>query len=1018
MVNILIGNTFRVSWRILTNNEATPLTGRNIRLILAAPSGKPMPITPNVSSSDSSSLTFVFQGADQKETGIYRLIVIENKGVESQALTSETMAFRLVSSPGSADSDIPSFGDAIIVDCGTGNLKIGYQGDSAFESWLRAIRPESGKDTEADFMEWLRKPSDEAAAVALKQAKYAQEQGDAAKRIGQEISLLGQTLTKNENARIAAEKTREENESARKVAETKRQNVESARASAEQTRQASEESRVSSETTRTKAERGRQENEYSRKEAENARIEAEASRKTSENARKVAETNRSTAEAGRTETEKTRVASESSRNNSEQQRKTAEESRVKAENSRISEFSELKKASEEATQTANTAATNANQAAEEARKAAFGYNEPLAQVINVNTSGDSATYVHQFSYETKTFRVKKGLAYMFYLQAAADLYLRLTYSESLPSDGIGYDFIKELVPSSDYCVEYYTPNQDGYYSITYYKGDMNVICYSFDPIIIGAEQQIISYITNELSTFNTYPSEYKQGSIYQGVPDDSIKNCIYNPNYFYNSGKPIIIRNAKAADGKYWKVRIALYDKNKKWVRDAQNYQFKDGDTKLKFAEPYFQYAISLYSADGEGLNCAPEDYSTNLIQFIGNGLRLGQLENDIKNLRDERQETYPIKLTKLLDFTIEKAIDVTSGYGDAVCFDGNVFQFVCGNEFCYIHDAESGRLVQTLAMPNPNTNYHNNCVTLGGKYNDSDEFPLIYAAQEGPRKCIVYRVSKTEGQYSLSVVQEILFSTPLGTYLVYRNCLIDAYEGKLVMCGLKNTPWSGTDKNTLQYIVFNLPNPTTPQVQLTESDIIFRSKVYENFPTPQGGEMRFGMLYQVFGVDSPQKLMVWEMGRDRFVKEINLTEELANREPEGLYIYKDEIHIVYKGGAVYGITKAKLADLQAAINEVNSTSVTNRADLDRTMSRVASPDDRALPLLCGQPPILFGAGTPKEAIVPNNWNQYDPATGEGYNWNGKPSAIGQQYIDTTAASGGRYIAARDGEWDLKWINS
>ncbi len=367
MVNILIGNTFRVSWRILTNNEATPLTGRNIRLILAAPSGKPMPITPIVSSSDSSSLTFVFQGADQKETGIYRLIVIENKGVESQALTSETMAFRLVSSPGSADSDIPAFGDAIIVDCGTGNLKIGYQGDSAFESWLRAIRPESGKDTEADFMEWLRKPSDEAAAVALEQAKYAQEQGDTAKRIGQEISLLGQTLTENEDARIAAEKTREENESARKVAETERQNAESARASAEQTRQASEESRVSSETTRTEAERERKENEDSRKKAENARIETEASRKASENARNVAETNRSTAEAGRMEAEKTRVASESSRNNSEQQRRTAEESRVNAENSRVSEFSELKKASEEATKTAGNAAIQANKAAQDVK---------------------------------------------------------------------------------------------------------------------------------------------------------------------------------------------------------------------------------------------------------------------------------------------------------------------------------------------------------------------------------------------------------------------------------------------------------------------------------------------------------------------------------------------------------------------------------------------------------------------------------------------------------------------------
>lgn len=111
------------------------------------------------------------------------------------------------------------------------------------------------------------------------------------------------------------------------------------------------------------------------------------------------------------------------------------------------------------------------------------------------------------------------------------------------------------------------------------------------------------------------------------------------------------------------------------------------------------------------------------------------------------------------------------------------------------------------------------------------------------------------------------------------------------------------------------------------------------------------------------------------------------------------------------------VASLQSGLSTVEAAASTNRADLDRTMSRVASPDDRALPLLCGQPPILFGAGTPKETVVPDNWNQYDPATGEGYNWNGKPSAIGQQYVDTTAASGGRYIAVRNGEWDLKWIN-
>lgn len=126
-------------------------------------------------------------------------------------------------------------------------------------------------------------------------------------------------------------------------------------------------------------------------------------------------------------------------------------------------------------------------------------------------------------------------------------------------------------------------------------------------------------------------------------------------------------------------------------------------------------------------------------------------------------------------------------------------------------------------------------------------------------------------------------------------------------------------------------------------------------------------------------------------------------------------------------VTESQIADLasenyvKGAITEASwewQSSDPSRGDIDSLIELQNAPDDRALPLLCGQPPILFGAGTPKESVVPDNWNQYDPETGEGYNWNGKPSAVGQQYIDTTVQSGGRYVAARDGEWELKWINS
>ena len=73
-----------------------------------------------------------------------------------------------------------------------------------------------------------------------------------------------------------------------------------------------------------------------------------------------------------------------------------------------------------------------------------------------------------------------------------------------------------------------------------------------------------------------------------------------------------------------------------------------------------------------------------------------------------------------------------------------------------------------------------------------------------------------------------------------------------------------------------------------------------------------------------------------------------------------------------------------------------------------------SIPLLCGQPMILFCAGTPQESIVPTNWIQFNPETGDGYNWNGEPSAEGQTYINTAADTNGHYTAVKSG-YNLIW---
>lgn len=105
--------------------------------------------------------------------------------------------------------------------------------------------------------------------------------------------------------------------------------------------------------------------------------------------------------------------------------------------------------------------------------------------------------------------------------------------------------------------------------------------------------------------------------------------------------------------------------------------------------------------------------------------------------------------------------------------------------------------------------------------------------------------------------------------------------------------------------------------------------------------------------------------------------------------------------------------DLLFCLYDTNTDSSLCFCNIDKV------PDYSALPLLCGQPPILIGDGTPSLDIVPINWKQFDPETNTGYNWNGNPSAIGQQYINRSATTGGRYIAVPSSinSYQLIWKN-
>lgn len=99
--------------------------------------------------------------------------------------------------------------------------------------------------------------------------------------------------------------------------------------------------------------------------------------------------------------------------------------------------------------------------------------------------------------------------------------------------------------------------------------------------------------------------------------------------------------------------------------------------------------------------------------------------------------------------------------------------------------------------------------------------------------------------------------------------------------------------------------------------------------------------------------------------------------------------------------------------SDVDAANVNVEGIEEQLLDAENSVDFDEIPLMGGQPMILFGEGTPQNSIVPRNWKQFLDG---GYDWNGTPSIEGQVYIDTTAETNGRYTAVKSGN-TLVWLN-
>lgn len=118
--------------------------------------------------------------------------------------------------------------------------------------------------------------------------------------------------------------------------------------------------------------------------------------------------------------------------------------------------------------------------------------------------------------------------------------------------------------------------------------------------------------------------------------------------------------------------------------------------------------------------------------------------------------------------------------------------------------------------------------------------------------------------------------------------------------------------------------------------------------------------------------------------------------------------------GWIFFVDATALRNAEERINETEAAHDKTASEVTALIADLQEVPDFSEIRLCGQPVKLFGHGAPSADSVPDNWIQLKDG---GYDWNGVPSALGQEYINVDSSTGGHYIAIRDSAMKLKWYN-
>ena len=267
------------------------------------------------------------------------------------------------------------------------------------------------------------------------------------------------------------------------------------------------------------------------------------------------------------------------------------------------------------------------------------------------------------------------------------------------------------------------------------------------------------------------------------------------------------------------------------------------------------------------------------------------------------------------------------SALQDGATYGGYFFAFT-GSGTCKVYSTDNYELVSSFTLEKVKLfKPHSNSVCFGTlKYNENDEFPLLYANvynnygiddKEMIGVCGVYRIVRDGDSFKSTLVQVIkvgftsdteLWASPKGDVRPYGNFVVDTDRNKLVAFTMRDAD------NTTRFFEFDIPalsegeydsSLKVKKVTLTKDDIT------ENFSVPyfrylQGCAYYDGKIYSLEGftnsTPNPASLKIVDLAGKKLVTEIKLQDMGLTVEPEAAFVIDGELYYAEVSGNIYKI--------------------------------------------------------------------------------------------------------------------